>query len=47
MDAAGSLIGGENGIFGASEGGIFGGGDGPLDAIGDAVGNLFDGRDFD
>ncbi|XP_046962144.1 uncharacterized protein LOC124531687 [Vanessa cardui] len=46
LDAAGSLIGGNgNGIFGAPGGGIFGGGDGPLDAIGNAVGDFFGGRE--
>lgn len=45
LDAAGSLLGSENGIFGAPEGGLFGGG--PLDAIGNAVGDIFGGRDID
>lgn len=43
-DAAGGLFGG-----GDDEGGLFGGGDddgGPLDALGDAVGDIFEGRDL-
>lgn len=39
LDAAGSLIPIRNG------GGIFGGGNGPLDAIGNAVGDFFGGRE--
>lgn len=45
LDAAGALL---SGGGGRPNGGLFGGGsDGPLDAIGDAIGNIFDGRDFD
>ncbi|XP_052737626.1 uncharacterized protein LOC112042996 [Bicyclus anynana] len=44
LDAAGQILSGGNGngIFGAPDGGLFGGGGGPLDAIGDAVGNLLE-----
>ncbi|CAH2239527.1 jg21531 [Pararge aegeria aegeria] len=45
LDAAGQLLTGGNngnGLFGAPQGGLFGGGGGPLDAIGDAVGNLLE-----
>ncbi|KAG6447338.1 hypothetical protein O3G_MSEX004933 [Manduca sexta] len=44
-DAGGILGGGGDGLFGGGDG-IFGGGndEGPLDAIGDAVGDFFDGR---
>lgn len=48
-DAAGAVFGGGgDGLFGGSDG-LFGGGndEGPLDAIGDAVGELFDGRNLD
>lgn len=48
-NAAGAVFGGdEGGLFGGSDG-LFGGGndEGPLDAIGDAIGDFFDGRKID
>nr|XP_021207707.1 uncharacterized protein LOC101737971 [Bombyx mori] len=48
-NAAGAVFGGdEGGLFGGSDG-LFGGGndEGPLDTIGDAIGDFFDGRKID